>query len=113
MAESEIIDKLQDTHVHKQGDSVVTAIVLIDAQVDEIPEVAHAVSAINEVSQVYSVTGDVDLIALVRTPTHENLAKIIPGQIAKVPGVKAVKTYLAFQEFSTKDLDVAFDLGLN
>ncbi|MFC5370005.1 Lrp/AsnC family transcriptional regulator [Arcanobacterium bovis] len=90
-----------------------TAIVLIDAQVDQIPEVARHVASITAVDQVFSVTGDVDLIAIVRTAHHEELADIIPGQIAKAPGVRAVKTYLAFQEFSTADLDAAFDLGLN
>lgn len=92
---------------------MITAIVLIDAEVDHIPEVADAVAAVKNVKQVYSVTGDVDLIALVTVKEHDQLASVIPDQIAKVEGVKNVKTYLAFQEFSTADLDAAFDIGLD
>lgn len=92
---------------------MITAIVMIDAEVDQIPEVADAVAAVPSVRQVYSVTGDVDLIALVTVAQHEDLATIIPNKIAKVAGVKAVKTYLAFQEFSRADLEAAFDIGLD
>ena len=92
---------------------MITAIVMIDAEVDQIPEVADAVAGVSSVRQVYSVTGDVDLIALVTVPQHEDLAQVIPGNIAKVPGVKNVKTYLAFQEFSKADLEAAFDSGLD
>lgn len=92
---------------------MITAIVLVDAEVNQIPEVADSIASVANVSQVYSVTGDVDLIALVHVPSHEDLARVIPDQIAKVPGVRGVKTYLAFQEFSNADLDAAFDIGLD
>ncbi|MFY9262874.1 MAG: Lrp/AsnC family transcriptional regulator [Actinomycetaceae bacterium] len=92
---------------------MITAIVLIQAKVSRIPEVARQVASIKSVSQVYSVTGDVDLVALVRVPQHEDLASVIPDQIAKVKGVQRVKTYLAFQEFSNADLEAAFDLGFD
>lgn len=92
---------------------MITAIVLIDADVKHIPEVAQALTGIDSVSEVFSVTGDIDLIALVRVERHEDLASVIPGEIARVDGVRAVKTYLAFQEYSANDLDAAFDLGLD
>lgn len=92
---------------------MITAIVLIDAEVDQIPEAADAIAAIKNVTQVYSVTGDVDLVALVRVAEHDELASIIPDQIGKVAGVKEMKTYIAFQEFSRADLDAAFDIGLD
>ncbi|VEI12531.1 Lrp/AsnC family transcriptional regulator [Trueperella bialowiezensis] len=92
---------------------MITAIVMIDAEVDHIPEVADAVASIKSVKRVYSVTGDVDLIAIVAVPQHEDLATVIPDQIAKVPGVKELQTYLAFQEFSRADLEAAFDIGLD
>ncbi|WP_216858966.1 Lrp/AsnC ligand binding domain-containing protein [Trueperella pecoris] len=74
---------------------------------------AQALAALSSVRQVYSVTGDVDLIALVTVARHEDLATVIPDKIAKVAGVKNVKTYLAFQEFSRADLEAAFDIGLD
>ncbi len=92
---------------------MITAIVMIDAEVDQIPEVADSVAAVKSVRRVYSVTGDVDLIAIVSVSEHEDLATVIPDQIAKVSGVKELKTYLAFQEFSRADLEAAFDIGLD
>ncbi|MDP9807107.1 DNA-binding Lrp family transcriptional regulator [Trueperella bonasi] len=92
---------------------MITAIVMVDAEVDKIPEVADAIAGVKSVHRVYSVTGDVDLIAIVTVPEHEDLATVIPDHIAKVEGVKEIKTYLAFQEFSRADLEAAFDIGLD
>ncbi|MFD3777809.1 Lrp/AsnC family transcriptional regulator, partial [Streptomyces sp. NPDC058612] len=66
---------------------MITAIVLIKTSVDRIPEIAESIAALDSVSEVYSVTGTYDLIALVRVARHENLADIIPGRISKIPGV--------------------------
>src|SRR5699024_3918479 len=66
---------------------MLTAIALIDTEADRIPEVAQAVAEIPGVSEVYSVTGDVDLIAMVRVREHEELSGIIADRIGKVAGV--------------------------
>jgi len=58
---------------------VVTAIVLIRADVARIPETGAAIAQIPEVTEVYSVTGDFDLVALVRVRAHEELNDVIPG----------------------------------
>ncbi|HEX9552336.1 MAG TPA: Lrp/AsnC ligand binding domain-containing protein, partial [Streptosporangiaceae bacterium] len=44
---------------------MVTAIVLIKADVARIPETAEAIAQIAQVSEVYSVTGEFDLVAMV------------------------------------------------
>jgi len=91
---------------------VITAIVLIKADVERIPEVAEAVAALDGVSEVYSVTGEFDLIAMVRVRQHEQLAEVIPGRLNKTPGVHATETHIAFRTYSRHDLDAAFSLGL-
>lgn len=91
---------------------MITAIVLIDAEVDQIPEVAQQAAEIDGVSEVYSVTGDIDLIAMVRVPEHDQLAGVISDRLSKVPGVLRTQTYLAFQSYSRHDLEAAFALGL-
>lgn len=91
---------------------MVTAIVFIRADVARIPEVAEAVAAINGVSEVYSVTGEIDLIALVRVQTHEQVAEVVPAGINRVPGVVATETHIAFQAYSQHDLEAAFSLGV-
>lgn len=91
---------------------MITAIVLIDCEASRIPEVAEEAAEIEGVSEVYSVTGDVDLIAMVRVPQHDQLAGVISDRLSKVPGVVRTKTYLAFQSYSQHDLEAAFALGL-
>ena len=90
---------------------MLTAIVLVNADVDRIPEVAQAIADLEGVSEVYSVTGDVDLIAIVRTREIERIADVVTGGINKVPGVTGTKTHLAFRAYSTHDLEAAFSLG--
>ncbi|MBA2477711.1 MAG: Lrp/AsnC ligand binding domain-containing protein [Actinomycetota bacterium] len=90
---------------------MVTAIVFISADVARIPEVAEAVAAIEGVSEVYSVTGDIDLIALVRVAGHDQVNQVVPAGINKVPGVLATETHIAFQAYSRHDLESAFSLG--
>lgn len=92
---------------------MLNAIVIIDADSSRIPEVAEAVAGIEGVIETFSVTGDIDIIALVRVNHYEDLADVISGRIAKTPGVLRTKTHLAFQTFSQSDLDEAFALGLD
>jgi DNA-binding Lrp family transcriptional regulator len=92
---------------------LITAIVFVSAEVAQIPQVAERIAEINGVSEVYSVTGDIDLIALVRVRRHEDVAEVVPGGINKVPGVLATETHIAFQAFSQHDLEAAFSIGLD
>jgi DNA-binding Lrp family transcriptional regulator len=90
---------------------VITAIVMVKAAVDRIPEVAEALADLPEVSEVYSVTGDVDLVAMVRVRRHEQLADAIADRLNKVDGVLATNTHIAFRSYSRHDLEAAFALG--
>ncbi len=90
---------------------MITAIVMIDAATDSIPEVAEAVADLDGVSEVYSVAGEVDLVALVRVRRHEELHEVIAGQVNKVAGVQATETLIAFQAYSKHDLEATFSLG--
>ena len=91
---------------------MVTAIVLVRAEIQRIPEVAEMIAQIPEVSEVYSVTGEFDLVAMVRVRAHEELADVIPGRLNKVPGVTHTETHIAFRTYSRHDLEAAFSLGL-
>ena len=91
---------------------MITSIVLINTSTDRIPEIAEQIAAIESVSEVYSVTGAHDLIALVRVARHDDLADVIPGRISKVPGVAATDTHVAFRTYSQHDLEAAFSIGL-
>ncbi|GII83730.1 transcriptional regulator [Sphaerisporangium siamense] len=90
---------------------MITAIVHIKAEVDRIPEVAETIAELDGVSEVYSITGDYDLVAMVRVPHYDDVAEVIPGRINKVQGVLATETHLAFRTYSKHDLDAAFSIG--
>ncbi|MEV0379899.1 Lrp/AsnC ligand binding domain-containing protein [Nonomuraea sp. NPDC050643] len=90
---------------------MVTAIVHINAEVDRIPEVAQTIAEIDGVSEVYSITGEYDLMAMVRVAAYEEIAEVVPGRINKVEGVLHTETHIAFRAYSRHDLDAAFSIG--
>ncbi|GHH62822.1 transcriptional regulator [Streptosporangium violaceochromogenes] len=91
---------------------MITAIVHINAEVDRIPEVAQAIAEIDGVSEVYSITGEYDLMAMVRVSAYEEIAEIVPGRLNKVAGVLHTETHIAFRTYSRHDLEAAFSIGL-
>lgn len=91
---------------------ITAAIVLITADVDRIPEVAQEIADLDGVTEVYSVAGDADLIAMVRVRRHEDLADTIADRLNKVTGVTGTNTHIAFRTYSAHDLEAAFSLGL-
>ena len=91
----------------------VHAVVLIQCEIDEIPEAAQAIAEIDGVSEVYSVAGEFDLVAVVRVGAHDDLAKVIPGGISKVEGVDRTETLIAFQVYSKHDLERLFSIGFD
>ena len=92
---------------------MITAIVLVKTAVERVDEVAESIAAMPAVTEVYSVTGEFDLVAMVRVRVHEELAEVIPGQLNKVPGVTHTETHIAFRAYSRHDLDAAFALGFD
>jgi DNA-binding Lrp family transcriptional regulator len=92
---------------------VITAIVLVKTRVDAIPEVAEQLADLPGVSEVYSVTGDIDLVAMVRVRQHEELADVIADRLNKVAGVLETQTHIAFRTYSRHDLESAFALGFD
>jgi DNA-binding Lrp family transcriptional regulator len=90
---------------------MVNAVVLVQCEIDLIPEAAQAIADIDGVSEVYSVAGEWDLVAVVRVQNHEDLAKVIPGGVAKVEGVERTETLIAFQVYSKHDLEAMFSVG--
>jgi DNA-binding Lrp family transcriptional regulator len=92
---------------------VITAIVLVQAEADTIPEAAQAIADIDGVTAVYSCAGDVDLIAMLRVAQHEDLADLVPGRIGKVPGVLNTDTHIAFRSYSRSDTEASFGIGMD
>ncbi len=90
---------------------MITAIVFVRAEVNRIPEVAQQLADIDGVSEVYSVTGKIDLIAMVRVRNIDDVAAVVTDLVNKVPGVIDTETHVAFRAYSTHDLEAAFAIG--
>ena len=84
---------------------------MVSVEADKIPEVAQQIAELTGVSEVYSVAGDADLIAIVRVREFDQIAETIAGRLSKVPGVVHTDTHIAFRAYSRHDLEAAFDIG--
>lgn len=89
---------------------MVAAVVLIRAERDHIQSAAREVAGIEGVAEVYSVSGEWDLIAGVRVAEWEKIADVVTEHLAKVPGIERTTTLVAFRVFSKQDLSTAFDM---
>lgn len=92
---------------------MITAIVFVQADVARIPEVAAAIADIDGVSDVYSVTGRIDLIAMIRVRNHDDIAAVVADRLNKVDGVVDTETHIAYRAYSRHDLESTFSLGLD
>ncbi len=90
---------------------MVTAIVALKVDRTKVNEVAEKLSDMPGISEVYSVSGRFDLIALVRTRDNEGMAKIVTEALLKIDGILDSETMLAFRSYSRHDLDAMFSIG--
>jgi DNA-binding Lrp family transcriptional regulator len=94
-------------------DEMVNAIVLLTVQRDRIPGVAQELVEVDGVSEVYSVAGRHDLVAILRAKDDDQLADIVTGHLLKVKGIQKSETLIAFRVYSKHDLDRLFSVGMD
>lgn len=90
---------------------MITAIVLLQAARGKAQELAQQLLDISEVAEVYSVAGDVDLVAIIRVKEYDAMAEVVPGKLQRLEGVERTTTLMAFQCYSRHDLERLFSLG--
>jgi DNA-binding Lrp family transcriptional regulator len=90
---------------------MVHAFVLIDGLPSRVADLAVELAGIDGVSEVYSVAGHADIVAVVRVRKHEDLAEVVTRRISRLDGVVDTRTLIAFQAYSAKDLEAIWDLG--
>jgi len=89
------------------------AIVLLKVRNDRINEVAESMVDLDGVSEVYSVAGQYDLVAVVRAHGDSQVASLVTEQMLKAEGIISSETLIAFRTFSRHDLDRMFSVGLD
>jgi DNA-binding Lrp family transcriptional regulator len=89
---------------------MVAAVVLIRAVPGDVPALARRIAGIEGVAEVYSVSGEWDLVAIVRVPEYDRIATIVTEEIAQVTGIERTYTLTAFRVFSKQDLERSWDM---
>jgi len=89
---------------------MVTFIILLNVKSNKITEIAEELASIPEISEVYSVTGIYDLVAIVRTKTNDDVAELVANRMGAIKGIKKTDTMLAFKAFSQHDLEAMFSI---
>ena len=90
---------------------MITAIVLIKAEPQRIAECATRLAGIEGVSQVYSVSGEWDLVAIVKVPQYDDIAHVVTEIFPSVPGLQRTQTLTAFRAYSKGDMQQAWAAG--
>ena len=91
---------------------MITTIVLCRVEPSQIPKAARALAGIDGVAEVYSVSGEWDLVAIVRVPQYEDIARVVTENFPNVPGLQRTQTLTAFRAYSKTDLQQAWDIGV-
>ena len=91
---------------------MISALVLINVQRGQVNETAQSLLEIEGVAEVYSVTGEYDLVALLRLARYEDLADVVTNRMVQLPGILKTHTLMAFQCYSKADLQQAWDIGV-
>ena len=61
---------------------------------------------------MFSVSGSWDLVVIVRVPQYEDIARVVTEEFTQVPGIQRTETLTAFRAYSRKDLQQAWDIGI-
>ena len=91
---------------------MITTIVLVRAEPALIPQVAQRLAEVDGVTEVYSVSGEWDLVVIVRVPEYEMIASVVTETFPTVQGIQRTMTLTAFRAYSRRDLQQAWDIGV-
>ncbi|HVZ78985.1 MAG TPA: Lrp/AsnC ligand binding domain-containing protein [Gemmatimonadaceae bacterium] len=91
---------------------MITTIVLIRVEPSLIPQAAKMLAGVAGVAEVYSVSGDWDLVAIVRVPEYDQIAQVVTEVFPTIPGLQRTQTLTAFRAYSKGDLQQAWDIGV-
>lgn len=91
---------------------MVAALVLMNVERGKVNETAQSLLEIEGVAEVYSVTGEYDLVALLHVRQYEELAEVVTARMGNLPAITRTNTLMAFQCYSRADLQQAWDIGV-
>ena len=90
---------------------MVSSVILIECEKGKINQVAESLADLKGITEVYSVAGRIDLVAIVRVVDNDQLAEIVTEHMLKIEGITRTETLIAFRVFSKHDLEAMFSIG--
>lgn len=84
-----------------------TAYVTLTVDQNAWRSVSERLSTIPCIESFALVGGDYDVLALVRTRDNAQLRRVVLEQIQDIPGVRSTRTWLVFEEFQGRGLDMS------
>ncbi len=91
---------------------MVTAIILMNIEKKHINKVAEQLANTKGISEVYSVSGKYDLIAVLRVKSNDDLSDLVTKKLSEIDSVLKTETMLAFKAYSKHDLETMFTVGM-
>ncbi len=92
---------------------MVNGIVLLKTARGAVNDVAQQLAELEGISEVYSVGGRYDLVAVLRVRDNDALAALVTEQMLRIDGIADTETLIAFRAFSRHDLESMFAVGLD
>jgi DNA-binding Lrp family transcriptional regulator len=92
---------------------MITAFVMLSVEPGRVKSLAEELLSVKGVTEVYSVAGPFDLIAIVRVREHDQLSDLVTEVIANRPGITSTETMIAFRAFAKRELDAVWDIGVD
>jgi len=90
---------------------MVSAVVLMKVEIGAVEAVANALVSLKGITQVFSVAGSYDLVALASVRENDDLADLVSGSIRKVAGITSTETLIAFRVYTPEELRVGLAFG--
>ena len=90
---------------------MISALCFVQVAPGSVNEAGRAIARIPGVRQVYSVTGTIDLVALIEVVDHDRVADVVSDGISKIDGVQSTETHIAFKTYSQDDVEAGFSIG--
>ena len=92
---------------------MLSAVVLINCERNQINSVAEQLTEIHGISEVFSVAGRHDLVAILRVSDNDALADLVTNRMLQVNGITESETLISFKVHSKHDLEAMFAIGLD
>jgi DNA-binding Lrp family transcriptional regulator len=92
---------------------MVTAFILMNVERAYLKSIADDLLAIDGITEVYSVAGPYDIVAVARVRRHDDLNELVTEHVAQLDGIETTETLIACKTFAKKDLGMLWDIGVD